>query len=68
MITRTGTFVAEIEADGKLVVPSEIRERLNMVEGDKVEIMLKKIRSRRIEVNISKNPLYRLLQIPEQKG
>ena len=44
---KTGLFVAEIETDGKMTIPQEISERINLQEGDKVEILLKKIRSRK---------------------
>lgn len=64
---KTGEFITEVEADGKITIKPEIRDRLNLGEGDKVEILLKKIRSRKLEVSISKNPLYNLLNINEQK-
>ena len=54
---KTGTFIAEVEANGKITLPVEIKERLELIEGDKVEILLKKIRRKRLEVTIGKNPL-----------
>ena len=62
---KTGTFITEIESDGKFRVPDEIRERLALSEGDKIEIMLKKIRSKKSEVMIHKNPLIKLLDLSE---
>ena len=62
---KTGTFITEIDANGKIDVPVEIKDRLNLSEGDKVEILLKKIRSKRLDVNISKNPLYKILKLSE---
>ncbi len=44
---KTGLFIAEIEAKSTLRIPQEISERINLAEGDKVEILLKKIRSRK---------------------
>jgi AbrB family looped-hinge helix DNA binding protein len=64
---KTGTFITEVNADGKIDIPPEIRDRLNLAEGDKVEILLKKIRSKRFEVNIRKNPLHKILVLTEQK-
>lgn len=65
---KTGTFIAEVENEGKLTIPPEINDRLSLVEGDKVEILLKKIRSKRFEVNIRKNPLYKILELSDKKG
>ena len=64
---KAGTFVSEIDPDGKLSIPSEIKERLQLSEGDKLEILLKKIRSKKFEVNIRKNPLHKILTLCEQK-
>ncbi len=62
---KTGTFITEIDSNGKFDVPAEIKDRLQLAEGDKVEIMLKKIRSKRLDVNISKNPLNKILKLSE---
>ena len=59
---KTGTFITEVEGDGKLSIPDEIRDRLALSDGDKIEIMLKKIRSKKYEVAIHKNPLIKLLE------
>ena len=64
---RTGTFMSQIESDGKIDIPLEIRDRLNLIEGEKVEILFKKIRTKRFEVNISKNPLYKLFALTDLK-
>ena len=64
---KTGTFIAEIDTEGKISVPAEIKERLQLANEDKVEIMLKKIRSKRLDVNISKNPLYKILTLSESR-
>ena len=41
---KTGTFIAEVGENGKIPIPQEIIERLHLAEGDKIEILLKKIR------------------------
>ena len=62
---KTGTFITEIDAEGKISIPSEINDRLQLAEGDKVEILLKKIRSKRLDVSIGKNPLNKILKLSE---
>jgi len=64
---KTGTYITEVESDGKLSIPEEIRDRLNLSDGDKIEIMLKKIRSKKFEVTIHKNPLIKLLDLSEAR-
>jgi AbrB family looped-hinge helix DNA binding protein len=64
---KTGLFMAEIESNNKLTIPQEISDRINLAEGDKVEILLKKIRSRKLDLNIAKNPLYKMLTLSEKK-
>ena len=65
---KTGTFIAEVEDQGKISIPKEIRDRLALAEGDKIEILLKKIRSRRFEVTIHRNPLVKILDLSEVKN
>ena len=64
---KTGTFITEVDSDGKLSIPEEIRDRLKLSDGDKIEITLKKIRSKKFEVAIHKNPLIKLLDLSEVK-
>jgi AbrB family looped-hinge helix DNA binding protein len=64
---KTGTFIVEVGNDGKIEIPQEIKERLHIAEGDKLEILIKKIRSKRFTVTIQKNPLFKLLEIADLK-
>jgi len=64
---KTGTFIAEVGENGKIAIPLEIIERLHLAEGDKIEILLKKIRSKRFSLTIQKNPLYKLLELADLK-
>ncbi len=64
---KTGTFIAEMEENGKISIPREIIERLDLSIGDKIEILLKKIRSKRFELTIPKNPLVKILDLTQAK-
>lgn len=64
----TGTFVTKLMSKNQIDIPSDVRNRLNLEEGDKVEITIKRIRSRRLEINISKNPLIKMLNLSEEAG
>ncbi len=60
----TGTFITEIEEDLKHIeIPPEIARNLRLQKGDKVEVMIKRIKSRRLDIKISKNPLYKLFEL-----
>jgi bifunctional DNA-binding transcriptional regulator/antitoxin component of YhaV-PrlF toxin-antitoxin module len=58
-----GSFVNEITAEKKIIIPQEILNGLKLEQGDHVEIQIKKIRSKYIGVNVSKNPLGKLLEL-----
>jgi AbrB family looped-hinge helix DNA binding protein len=64
---KTGSFITEIDSNKKISIPAEISDRINLQVGDKVEILLKKIRSRKLDLNIGKNPLYKILTLSENK-
>jgi len=58
-----GTFISEIDNEKKLDIPQEILNGLKLEPGDYVEIQIKKIRSKYLGVNITKNPLIKLLEL-----
>lgn len=64
---KTGTFIVETDKDRKITIPAEVIDRLEIKPGDKFEIMLKKIRVRRLDVNIAKNPLFKILDLATSK-
>lgn len=69
MITMfTGTFVTKLVSRNKIDIPADVRNRLNLEEGDKVEVTIKRIRSRRLEINISENPLIKLLHFSDEES
>lgn len=59
----SGTFIAELTEDRKIEIPTELTNRLQLGEGDKVEVLIKRIRSRRLDIKISRNPLMKLLEL-----
>lgn len=61
----SGTFVCELGEKNKIEIPSEMMKKLQLNEGDKVEVLVKRIRSKRFDIKISKNPLLRMLTIGE---
>jgi AbrB family looped-hinge helix DNA binding protein len=63
---RYTTFVSELKGDNSILIPPEVRDKLDLKSGDKIEISLKKIKTRRLEIVISKNPLYKLLKMNEE--
>lgn len=59
------TFMTEVRENNVIEIPVEIREKLDVHIGDKLEITLKKVKSRRLEILISENPLYKLIKFAE---
>lgn len=64
----TGTFICEITDKNKIAVPSEIANRLNLKDGEKVEVQIKRIKTRRLDIKISKNPLNKLLELSGERS
>lgn len=62
-----GTYVTELSSNKQIEIPADVRNRLKLEQGDKVEITIKRIRSRRLEINIGKNPLIKLLSMDEDE-
>ena len=56
------TFISEVKDDNRIEIPPEIRHKLSVRVGDKLELTIKKIRARRLEILISENPLYKLVK------
>ncbi len=56
------TFITEVQQENSVIIPVEVREKLQIKSGDKIEVTLKKIKSRRLEILISENPLYKLFK------
>ncbi len=63
----SGTFMIEISTRNQIDIPAEIVNRLKLNEGDKIEILIKKIRSKRMDINITKNPLMKILELSAEE-
>lgn len=57
------TFFTELKSKKNLDIPSEVANSLSLEEGDRVEVFIKKIRSKRRDIKISSNPLTKLLEL-----
>ena len=57
------TFFVELKSKKDLEIPSEVANSLSLEEGDRVEVFIKKIRSRRRDIKISRNPLNKMLEL-----
>ena len=61
-----GSIIAQLKEKNSIEIPSEIVAKLDLKEGDKVEVSVKRIRVGRLGIHISKNPLTRLLDLAEE--
>ena len=62
---RFATFLTKVGPNYTLQIPREVWDRLRLVPGDKIEVSLKKIKSSRLDLMLSENPLYRLLDVDQ---
>lgn len=60
------TFVSELQEEKKINIPAEIRDKLDLRPGDKIEVTVKKIKARRLEIQINENPLYKLVRFADE--
>ncbi len=60
------TYMTEVKPDNNITVPVEVRDKMDIQAGDKIEITIRKIKSRRLEILISENPLYELINFTEE--
>ncbi|UCF62867.1 MAG: AbrB/MazE/SpoVT family DNA-binding domain-containing protein [bacterium] len=59
------TFMTELKSDNSVDIPPEVRDKLDVKPGDKVEITLRKVKSKRLEILISENPLYKIIKFSD---
>ncbi len=59
------TFISQIVDKNKVEIPLEVLDKLDLKNGDKVELTLRKIKKSRLELLVSENPLHKLLKINE---
>ncbi|NOX35928.1 MAG: AbrB/MazE/SpoVT family DNA-binding domain-containing protein [Calditrichaeota bacterium] len=64
---KVGTYIAELNDQYQIHIPVELREKLKLEPGDKIEVSIKKIKSRRLEALILQNPLHKLLKLIDEQ-
>ena len=62
----SGSFIAQFKEKNLIEIPSEIVAKLDLKEGDKIEVSIKRIRVGRLGIHISKNPLTRLFDLARE--
>jgi len=61
-----GTFFSVLKSKKTIELPSEIVSILGLEEGDKVEVEIKKIKTRRRDIKIGSNPLSKILELKSE--
>lgn len=61
----SGIFITKLDDISTIAIPVEVQKGLVLEPGDKVEVSIKRIRSRRLDINIARNPLSKLLDLAE---
>jgi len=61
------TFNTEIKEKNCIQIPVEVQERLGLSPGMMVQVSIKKIRAKRIDLLIKENPLYQLIHLAEEE-
>ena len=56
-------FITDVKGDKTLQLPLNVCEKLRIEPGDRIEVAVKKIKSGRLDLILSENPLYRLLDL-----
>ena len=57
------TFFTQLKSKKDLEIPVEVANGLSLEEGDKIEVHIKKIKSRKRDIKISRNPLNKILEL-----
>ena len=59
---KTGYFIVEVDDQGNLKLDDSLKTKLQLSPGDKVEITIKKISSKKEIPSLLENPLYELIK------
>ncbi len=62
----SGTFIAELKQKNQIEIPAEILTKLDLREGDRVEVSVKRIRPGKLGIRIAKNPLSKLIDLARE--
>ena len=57
------TFVTEVSPEQKIQIPKQVTDKIMLEQGDRVEVSVKKIKSKKLEILLSQNPLHKLLKL-----
>lgn len=60
-----GTFLGEVDSSRTIQIPRQVWEKLRIEPGDHIEISIKRIKSGKLDLLLSENPLYRLLNFKD---
>jgi len=63
VIMKYATFVTEVSSEQKIQIPKQVTDKIMLEQGDRVEVSVKKIKSKKLEILLSQNPLYKLLKM-----
>ncbi len=62
-MANSSIYITKVKEDHAIDIPAEVRKGLDLRPGDKVEVFIKRIRSRRLDIKIARNPIARILDI-----
>ncbi|HHE54781.1 MAG TPA: hypothetical protein ENL21_03295 [Caldithrix abyssi] len=62
----SGTFIAEVKKNNQIEIPAEILSKLDLREGDRLEVSVKRIKTGKLGIRIAKNPLSKLIDLAQE--
>lgn len=65
---KSGTYVAEISPDMTVSIPKELIQRIDMKPGDRVEVLIKKIRPGKKIVRTTEESMLDILKIGKDEA
>ena len=62
-MSKFSIFVTEVQEGRTIKLPDDVCDKLQIETGDKIEVSVKKIKSGRLDLMLSENPLHQLLKL-----